>query len=309
MDKKILFAPVQGHTDAAYRHFHSSRYTGVDAYYTPFIRLERGDVRSRDLRDAFGELSQSVPTVPQVIFRDERELTTLVAKMKEEGAKKVDINMGCPFPLQTSKGRGAATVRRTECHEAVRRVVEENPDILFSVKIRLGMEDHNEWKPLIQELNSLSLDHIAVHPRVARQQYGGEPDMETFKAIVDQSTNNIVYNGDIRTPEDAHRIVGEFPEICGIMIGRGLLARPSLAKEITSEDTWSRERRLQEMLRFHRILMRHYEDTLCGDHQVFSKLIPFWEYAEEEIGRKAWKAIKKATNMAKYHSAVALIEA
>jgi hypothetical protein len=62
------------------------------------------------------------------------------------------------------------------------------------------------------------------------------------------------------------------------------------------------------MLRFHRLLLNHYSETLCGDSQILSKIKPFWEYAEEEIGHSAWKAIKKAVNIAKYHSAVAKIK-
>lgn len=308
MEKKIHFAPVQGHTDAAYRHFHAMRYPGIDAYYTPFIRLERGEVRQRDLKDTFGELATATPAVAQVIFKDEAELSALVRKMKEEGVKRIDINMGCPFPLQTSKGRGAATVAREECREAVKHVVESNPDIDFSVKMRLGFTDNNEWKELIPVLNTLKLTQIAVHPRVAKQQYGGELDLVSFKEILARSKNPIVFNGEIKTPEDARRVMEEFPEIDGIMLGRGILGRPSLASEIISGEEWSRERRVQEMLRFHRVLMRHYEDTLCGDTQILSKISPFWEYAEEEIGRKAWKAIRKAGNMAKYHSAVAMID-
>ncbi len=61
------------------------------------------------------------------------------------------------------------------------------------------------------------------------------------------------------------------------------------------------------MLSFHRNLLDYYSSTLCGETQLISKIKPFWEYAEDEIGRKAWKAIKKATNLAKYHSAVAMI--
>lgn len=62
------------------------------------------------------------------------------------------------------------------------------------------------------------------------------------------------------------------------------------------------------MLGFHRRLLEHYSSSLCGESQIISKIKPFWEYAEDEIGRKAWKAIKKATNIAKYHSAVAMVE-
>ena len=62
------------------------------------------------------------------------------------------------------------------------------------------------------------------------------------------------------------------------------------------------------MMDFHNSLFDFYSSELCGEHQVLSKMKPFWEYAESEIGRKPWKAIAKASNMAKYQSAVAMID-
>jgi tRNA-dihydrouridine synthase len=91
------------------------------------------------------------------------------------------------------------------------------------------------------------------------------------------------------------------------MTARGVLGRPSLAAEYAAGEEMPHEQRLEKMLRFHRLLLTHYSDTLCGDSQILSKIKPFWEYAEEEIGHSAWKAIKKAVNIAKYHSAVAKI--
>lgn len=183
----------------------------------------------------------------------------------------------------------------------------ETPGVSFSVKLRLGMSDPQEWRALLPVLNSLPLRHITMHPRVARQQYGGDVNLDEFRCLLAGSVNPVVYNGDIRTPRDAERIYEEFPEIFGIMLGRGVLGRPSLATEIASGEEWSPEKRIAEVKKFHRCLLSHYESILCGDHQTLSKILPFWEYAEEEIGRKAWKAIKKAVNMAKYNTGVAMI--
>lgn len=305
---KYLFAPVQGHTDAAYRHFHSKNYGGDDIIYTtPFIRLEKGEIRKKDLKDALSPLNQGLEVIPQVIFRDAEELTSLVELLKSEGFRKIDINMGCPFPLQTSKGRGAATVGRPECAEAVKKIVEDNPDVSFSVKMRLGYKEE-EWKNLIETLNTINLDYITVHPRTARDQYTGPLAMNAFEEIYSLSKNPIVYNGEIRTPEEARQIIERFPALYGIMIGRGALARPSIFAEISSGESLLPDERLKQMKRFHRSLLSHYQDNLIGgDHQVLSKIQPFWEYAEEEVGRRAWKAIKKASTMAKYQTALASV--
>lgn len=307
------FAPVQGHTDASYRHFHALHYghhAGGDSeiiYTTPFIRLEKGEIRKKDLKDATSELNEGVHTIPQIIFKNREELLTLVNLLKNQGAGRIDINMGCPFPLQTSRGRGAATIANPECREAVKEVVETNPEIIFSLKMRLGFAEE-EYLPLIETLNQIKLDHLAVHPRTAKDQYTGDLHDDAFRNIYELSSNPLVYNGEIHNPADAAAIMERYPDLAGIMIGRGALGRPSLFAEIISGEEWDENRRRKEMLAFHRELFRHYSDTLIGgDHQVLSKIHPFWEYSETEIGRKAWKAIKKASNISKYQTALALI--
>ena len=46
----IHFAPLQGYTEAIYRNAHDAFFGGVDTYYTPFVRLEKGNFRRRDVR-------------------------------------------------------------------------------------------------------------------------------------------------------------------------------------------------------------------------------------------------------------------
>ncbi len=310
---KYFFAPVQGHTDSAYRLFHSEHY-GHDRdssspviYTTPFIRLEKGELRKKDIKEVASVLNSTTDLIPQIIFKNGEELTELVKILKDGGQRRIDINMGCPFPLQTSRGRGAATVANAECREAVERVVNDNQDINFSLKMRLGMAEE-EFHPLLETLNRLTLDHITVHPRTAKDQYNGDLHSDAFKEIYNSSRNPIVYNGEIHTPSEARAIMEKYPDLAGIMIGRGALGRPSIFQEIMSGEDWDEEKRRREMLTFHRKLMNHYKENLIGgDHQILSKILPFWEYAETEIGRKAWKAIKKSSNISKYQTALALI--
>lgn len=49
----------------------------MDCYYSPFMRLEHGKVRSKDMRDMKPENNEGVPVVPQVIVRDVKELDAL----------------------------------------------------------------------------------------------------------------------------------------------------------------------------------------------------------------------------------------
>ncbi len=305
---RIEIAPVQGHTDAAWRHFHQEVYGGNHCYYTPFIRLEHGEFRKHDLKDFTSALNDNHHPVPQVIFRNLDELKPLVEGLVKAGTNRIDLNSGCPFPLQTAKGRGAGFITNVEEYHKLPKFLKEYPDVAFSLKMRLGYADSEEWRAVVDAIADMPLTHVTMHPRVARQQYGGDLYLDKLEEFLHLCNHPVIFNGDITLPSDIDTIRGRFPEISGVMTARGVLGRPSLAAEYESGNEWRKEERIKKMLIFHRLLFNYYQSTLCGDSQILSKIKPFWEYAEIEIGRKAWKAIKKASNIAKYHSAVAMVE-
>lgn len=301
---KFFVAPVQGHTDAAWRCFHHKIYGENLKYFTPFMRCEHGEMRLKDLRDFANPLNKDISLEPQVIFRNAEELELLVGRLVAASAKSVNLNLGCPFPPQMSRGRGAAFIRNMAETEKLPSVFAKYPEVHFSIKMRLGVERPDEWKGIIGILNSVNLENIYVHPRVARQNYSGDLYMDDFAEILEESKNPVVFNGDIRTPDDMTRIAETFPAVKGIMVARGILARPSLVAEYI-EGEWDKKKRLEMMLRFHNELLGNYKKCLCGDSQILSKIKPFWEYAGPEIGRKIWKTIRKATSLNKYQAAVA----
>ncbi len=74
MDFRIFAAPMQGFTDAPFCHFHTEVYgQGIDAWFSPFIRVEKGEVRRRDIKNITSSLNWNHTLIPQVIFRDEAE--------------------------------------------------------------------------------------------------------------------------------------------------------------------------------------------------------------------------------------------
>lgn len=307
---KFFAAPLQGYTEASYRHFHAEVYGcrngAADVYYTPFVRVERNEVRQRDLKDTCSPLNINHSVVPQIIVRDKDEFTILVDTLIRERHKTIDLNMGCPFPPQTGKGRGAALIANTCVLEKIVESMHQyaSAGIEFSAKMRLGVNSSDEWQQSIDVMNRMPLTHLTVHPRVARQQYSGELDFKALDRLIECTAHKIVFNGDIKTTDDINRIAGRFPSITTIMTGRGLLARPSLIAEWRNGSIWDHKERLDHILALHTGIINHYETTLCGESQILSKLKPFWEYLEDEIGRKTWKAIRKAASLSRYTAAI-----
>lgn len=298
----IHFAPLQGYTDAPYRNAHAEIFGGVDAYYTPFWRIEHGEVRRKDIADLNNDSTGKI--VAQIIVRDSAEFRLLVNRLRESGSRRIDINMGCPFPLQANKGRGAGLLQHPSNVREILTEVSAATDIDFSLKMRLGNLNSQESFALLPMLNDTPLTHITLHPRIGRQQYKGTVDLESFAKFLALSKHPVIYNGDITSPADIKRIERDFPAVKGIMIGRGLLARPSLAAEYQRETELPRHELLQNIIELHGKLLARYSATLQGEAQLLMKMKTFWDYLEPTIGHRPHKLIRKASSLPKYLAAL-----
>lgn len=298
---RILAAPLQGYTEAPWREAHAAVAGGVDEYFAPFIRVEKGAVRARDLRDTQPESNGGITLTPQAIFRDITELKLILDAVMAQGYRRLDLNLGCPFPPQCHKGRGAAMVGRADVMADVGRLINDTPQVEFSIKMRLGMEHGDEWRMLFDALADAPLRHLTVHPRIGRQQYAGAVDMEAFAEVTAVSPWPVVYNGDIISADDIQRIATAYPSLHGVMMGRGLLAAPWLAAEWRDGQEWSAERRRQCVLDIHARILDDYRHRLCGDNQVLMKIRPFWHYhADTLFPSRTIKRLLKATTLTSY---------
>ncbi len=301
----VYAAPLQGYTTALWRRAHARLCGGIDAYFTPFVRVEGGQPSARALRDA----AEDRNAVPQVIFRDIHELRILCDSLADAGYRAVDLNMGCPFVPQVKHGRGAAVIADIPLLEAVATDISDRyAGISFSVKMRLGIDNPEQWRAAMPVINDMPLHHLCIHPRTAKMQYGGAADIEAFARIMGATSHRIVYNGDICTPRQAKALSTRFPSLYGIMVGRGLLGRPTLAAEILQ----GREYDDAELRRaFITLLDAVYAEACaryCGASQILAHVKPYWDYATSFTSeRRALKAISKAHTLAAYESAIAAL--
>ena len=266
--------------------------------------MEGGGVRSKDMRDIRPEFNEGVPVVPQIIVKSMKEFDYLVGIVEEKGYTRIDLNMGCPFPMQAKHGRGSGLLAHVDIVEDLAMAISDMKELSFSVKMRLGWEDKNEWRPVLNLLNATPLHQIAIHPRIGTQQYKGTVDMKAFREFAALCKHPLIYNGDVTTLAQIQKLETEFPQLAGIMIGRGLLARPSLAAEYATGMELPWEKRRNQLHEFHDRLKAHIETTANSESQVHNRLRLFWEYMEEPLGRKIYKKIMKAGNLKNYLAAV-----
>ena len=302
----IHFAPLQGYTDAIYRSAHARIFGGIASYYTPFVRLEHGDFRRKDVRELDADNNRGVNLTPQLIASTPEKILRILALFIEKGYKNVDINLGCPFPTLAKRHNGAGLLPYPdEVKALLMAAIEAHPDIRFSVKMRLGWEDANECMALLPLLNSLPLSHITMHPRLGKQQYKGEVDLEAFQRFYAECEKPLIYNGDLLTLDDIEAISNRFPRLSGLMIGRGLLANPALAIEYQQGAPLSPKEKIEKIRLLHADVFSQYGNLLeGGDLQLLTKMRTFWEYLLPDGDRKAKKVIHKTSKLSNYQAAV-----
>lgn len=300
----IYFAPLQGHTDDVYRRTHYNLIGGIEQYYTPFVRVEAGDIRPKDRRDIDPKNNENIPVTPQIIFKSLKEFLYLIDKVETLGYQAIDLNMGCPFPLQARHGRGSGLLARPDIVKEIAEAIKKCPQLTFSVKMRLGWDNAEEWIKILEILNEVPLAHIALHPRTGVQGYKGKIDQVSFSRFYEACRHPLIYNGDLTTLSQLKDIENQYPRLAGLMIGRGLLSCPSLAREYTDGTEWTHEQHIHTLRTLHEKLKNEYVCIVKGDAQLHSKLRTFWEYTEPVIGHKPYKKIMKSGNLRNYMNAI-----
>lgn len=301
---KIYSAPLQGFTEAVWRNVHSAVFGGIDGYFTPFLRYEHGEIRNKDIRDIERKNNCVDNLVPQVIAATPEEMTPLLELIANEGYSRVDINMGCSFPLQMRKRHGAGLLPHPDLVADLMKVVALHPEFSFSVKMRLGCNSKDEWKELIPILNDAPLRHVTMHPRLGIEQYKKSVDVDAFAEFYAACKHPVVYNGDLFTLADINSIEQLFPGLKGIMLGRGLLANPALGIEYSEGRELTNAEQSSLVRLMHDAMMRELTPRLQGNTQFLSKMKPYWEYLLPGMLKRDKKAILRATTIEKYTNAV-----
>ncbi|MDT2815260.1 tRNA dihydrouridine synthase DusB [Vagococcus carniphilus] len=162
------------------------------------------------------------------IFGGNKENLVEAAQFVEENttADIIDINMGCPVNKVIKAEAGARWLldpnKVYEMVEAVSSAVK----IPVTVKMRIGWdEEHILAVENAKAAQSAGASAIAMHGRTRVQMYEGKANWDVLKEVTPHLTIPFMGNGDVRTPEDAKRML-DYVGCDGVMIGRAALGNP-----------------------------------------------------------------------------------
>ena len=331
----LSLGPFQGITDAPFRNVFKRHFGGIDKFYTPFFTgIQKDHAKNLQVEEIDPSCNDVETLTPQILSTDAEEILRFARQCKELGYKEINLNMGCPFPRVANKKRGCGLLPYPDKVEAMLEQVFDRIDIQFSVKCRLGYFSPEEIDDIIPIFNRFPLSELIIHPRIGKQLYKGDADVERFKALIPYINAPLVYNGDVFSVDSFCRISEAVQPVSQFMLGRGILANPFLAGQIknnaTDTPSYSDPRGASQQDepigaqhmhplktsdktdRLHAYIIDLYEDRLHhagGSPKVLGRMKELWSYLMNsfEEPQVVWRKIKKINALKEYEDAIETI--
>ena len=315
---KYYLAPLEGITTYIYRRAYHQHFTAMDKYFTPFLvpHTKKG-FSTKEKNDVMPEHSPGMNLVPQIMSNQAESFLHTVEKLKVYGYEEVNLNLGCPSKTVVSKGRGSGFLADPDGLDRFLDEIFKKCDVKISIKTRIGKDAPEEFVRLLDIYNQYPVEELIIHPRVQKDFYKNQPDLDVFRDAVEGSKIPLCYNGDIFTPESHDEMRREFPQVDTFMLGRGILMNPALLDIIcmgkkTEMEKAETSRKMQSADRYKKKIHAFLEQIKCdylevgmGEKNTLFKLKELWAYMGQNApeAKKALKRIRKSQSMADYDSA------
>ena len=311
---QFYMAPMEGLTGYIFRNAYEKHYGGIARYFTPFLTNKKMNHRERN--DILPEHNRGMEVVPQVLTNRADDFCCIAGRLREYGYERVNLNLGCPSGTVVAKNRGAGFLAFPEELDAFLDEIFSRCTSRISIKTRIGRDAPAEWERLLAIYEKYPLEELIIHPRVQKDFYKNQVNLDAYGVAERMSRHELCYNGDICTVEDYQARRKRFPGTERVMLGRGLLKNPDLIGEIqNSENTQEQqERHLPKeeghrkirLRAFHDDILAGYQAVMSGDRATLFKMKELWVYLGERFpdSEKYLKKIKKTERIREYETIV-----
>lgn len=225
----LFVAPMAGVTDRPFRQIAKRFGAGLAVSEMVSSRPElRG---SRKTRMRLTHEGEAAPVSVQIAGAAPGMMAEAARYNVDCGAQIIDVNMGCPAKKVCNVYAGSALLDDEPLVARILEAVVAAVAVPVTLKIRTGPRPEKRNAVRIARIaESAGVQLLAVHGRTRACGFAGQAEYDTVAEVKSRVRIPVIANGDIRTPEDAARVL-QITRADGIMIGRAAQGRPWIFRE------------------------------------------------------------------------------
>ncbi len=226
----LILAPMEGVGDRAFRKAMAS-VGGFNEAVTEFMRVPRNaHVKSLAAVYQANELDP-IPLAAQLMGSDIELMADMAREIELRGAKRIDLNCGCPSNTVTGRGAGSSLLKEPNFLHQVAKSMVQAVSIPVTIKMRSGYEDTSLFKENLLAAQESGVQFITLHPRTKRDGYGPPARWDLIAEAKALLKIPLVGNGDITSAERALDMLRE-TRCDALMIGRMSVTNPFIFHQI-----------------------------------------------------------------------------